>query len=221
VLKVNPWSGSVRELATGLAAPNAFALDRRGRLFVSDSFAGAIYTIDTERGGKTLWKSHALLATSGDPPFGANGLAFDRKGQFLYVANTGDDRVLRIAVNRNGTAGAVRVFADGESIDFANGTTHSLDGADGIAFDAKGNLWVCANQANEIHVLSPTGALVARYAGSRVDPMDFPASPVFFGRALYIANLALNHPGTGKISVLDTSIRGAPLVPGEDEGEDD
>ena len=217
VLKVNPWTGSVRPLATGLAAPNAFALDRRGRLFVSDSFAGAIYTIDTERGGKTLWKMDALLGTTGQPPFGANGLAFDSSGRFLYVANTGDDRVLRIAVNRDGSAGALSVFADGTAMNLAMGTNGALDGADGIAFDARGNLWVCANQANEIQVLSRKGALIARFAGSNADPMDFPASPVFFGRSVFIANLALNHPGLGKISVLETSVRGAPLVPSDND----
>jgi sugar lactone lactonase YvrE len=221
VLKVNLRSGAVREVATGLAAPNAFAMDRRERLFVSDSFAGAIYTIDTEEGGKTLWKQDPLLATLGQPPFGANGLAFDRKGRFLYVANTGDSRVLRVAVNRDGSAGDISVFADGAIIDAAMGTTHALHGADGIAFDAKGNLWVCANQANEIQVLSRSGALIARFAGAGSDALDFPASPVFFGHALYVANLALNHPGAGKISVLGTSVRGAPLVPGEDEEDGD
>jgi sugar lactone lactonase YvrE len=221
VLKVNPWTGSVRTLATGLAAPNAFALDRRGRLFVSDSFAGAIFTIDTDDGGATPWKTDALLTTKGQPPFGANGLAFDRSGRFLYVANTGDDRVLRIAVNLDGSAGAVSIFADGAAINASTGTTGVLNGADGIAFDARGNLWVCANQANEIQVLSRTGALIARFAGTDKDAMDFPASPVFFGRSIFIANLALNHPGTGKISVLATAVRGAPLVPGDSEDGDD
>jgi sugar lactone lactonase YvrE len=223
VLKVDLRSGAVREIATGLAAPNAFAMDRRERLFVSDSFAGAIYTIDTEEGGKTLWKQDPLLATLGQPPFGANGVAFDRKGRFLYVANTGDSRVLRIAVNRDGSAGDISIFADGATIDAAIGTSQALHGADGIAFDAKGNLWVCANQANEIQVLSPNGALIARFAGTGSDAMDFPASPIFFGHALYITNLALGHPGTGKVSVLGTSVGGAPLVPGEDgeEEEDD
>jgi sugar lactone lactonase YvrE len=221
VLKVNPWTGAVRTLASGLAAPNAFALDRRGRLFVSDSFAGAIYTINTEAGGKTLWKRDALLATAGQPPFGANGLAFDRGGRFLYVANTGDDRVLRIAVDRDGSAGAISVFADGAAINAAMGTTGALNGADGIAFDARGNLWVCANQANEIQVLSRNGALVSRFAGSSTDPMDFPASPVFFGRSLFVANLALNNPGKGKISVLETSVRGAPLIPDDNNDAND
>jgi sugar lactone lactonase YvrE len=210
VLKVNPWSGSVRELATGLAAPNAFALDRRGRLFVSDSFAGAIYTIDTERGGKTLWKADPLLQPGVCPPFcpgfGANGVAFDRAQSSLYVANTSRDRILRIAVNKDGSAGAISIFADGLTLG-----ARALDGADGIQFDVKGNLYVCANQVNEIHVLSPGGALIARYGNNPGDDkLDFPASPIFHGKSVYIANLALDTPGVGKISVLGVPWPGAP-----------
>ena len=37
----------------------------------------------------------------------ARGLAFDRDQRFLYVANTGDRRILRIPVLRDGSAGAI------------------------------------------------------------------------------------------------------------------
>jgi hypothetical protein len=41
--------------------------------------------------------------------------------------------------------------------------------------------------------------------------MEFPASPVFHARGLYIANLALNTPGRGKVSVLGVPFPGAPI----------
>lgn len=211
LLKVDPRSGAVTVLATGFRAPNAITQDHRGLLYVSDSFAGAIYTVDPNGGGKSLWKADPLLLPHGFPPFGANGVAFDRKERFLYVANTADDRILRIDVNKDGSAGAVTVFADGAVINATTGTTRALDGADGIQFDVRGNLYVAANQVNEIHVLSPDGSLIARYAGTGSDAMDFPASPVFHGRGLYIANLALNTPGRGKISVLGVPFPGAPI----------
>jgi sugar lactone lactonase YvrE len=211
LLRVDPRSGAVTELATGFAAPNAIAQDHRGLLYVSDSFAGAIYTVSPAGGGKTLWKADPLLMPHGNPPFGANGVAFDRTQRFLYVANTADDRILRIAVNADGSAGAVSIFADGATLNAATGTTRALDGADGIQFDVRGNLYVCANQANEIQVLSPSGSLIARYAGTGSDALDFPASPVFHQRALYIANLALNTPGRGKVSVLGVPFPGAPI----------
>jgi sugar lactone lactonase YvrE len=83
VIRVNPSTGSVTELATGFGAPNAITQNHRGTLFVSDSFAGAVYTVSPAGGGKTLWKSSPLLGTSGSPPFGANGVAFDRTESFL------------------------------------------------------------------------------------------------------------------------------------------
>ena len=211
LLKVDPRSGAVTVLATGFGAPNAITQDHRGLLYVSDSFAGAIYTVDPAGGATTLWKADPLLLPHGFPPFGANGVAFDRTQNFLYVANTADDRILRIAVNGDGSAGAISIFADGAAINTSTGTTRALDGADGIQFDVRGNLYVCANQANEIQVLSPSGSLIARYAGSGADALDFPASPVFHGRGVYVANLAFATPGRGKISVLGAPFPGAPI----------
>jgi sugar lactone lactonase YvrE len=207
LIRVNPSSGSFVVLAEGFAAPNAIAQDHHGTLYVSDSFAGAIYTVSPAGGGKTLWKADVLLQPHGNPPFGANGVAFDRTQSFLYVANTADDRILRIAVNRDGSAGAISIFADGATLG-----ARALDGADGIQFDVRGNLYVCANQANEIQVLSPGGALIARYGHNPGDdPLDFPASPIFHERGLYIANLALGTaPNGGKISVLGVPFPGAP-----------
>jgi sugar lactone lactonase YvrE len=211
LLKVDPRSGAVTVLATGFGAPNAITQDHSGLLYVSDSFAGAIYTVDPTSRAKTLWKADPLLLAHGNPPFGANGVAFDRTESFLYVANTADDRILRIAVNKDGSAGAVTIFADGAVINATTGTTRALDGADGIQFDVRGNLYVAANQVNEIQVLSPRGSLIARYAGTGSDAMEFPASPVFHGRGLYIANLAFTTPGRGKISVLGVPFPGAPI----------
>jgi len=212
VIRLDPRTGRVTVLASGFGAANAITQSHRGTLFVSDSFAGAVYTVDPNSGSKALWKADSLLLPHGVPPFGANGVAFDRTESFLYVANTADDRILRIAMNRDGSAGAITIFADGAVLNATNATTHALDGADGIQFDVRGQLYVCANQANEIQVLSPSGALVARYRGTGSDAMDFPASPVFHEKALYIANLALATPGAGKVSVLGVPFAGAPVA---------
>lgn len=210
VLRVDVETGTTRTLAGGFLAPNAIAQDEDRTLFVSDSFAGAIYKVDPDEGGRTLWKQDVKLSTNGFPPFGANGLAFDRKGRFLYVANTGDSAILRIPVNPDGSAGDVQVFAKGATA----ADPKLLHGADGIAFDVRGQLWVCANQADEIQVLSPTGSLIARFSGAGGDALHFPASLVFHKRALYVTNLYFGAPGTnGKLSVLGVPFRGAPLAP--------
>jgi sugar lactone lactonase YvrE len=209
LLRVDPDTGAATTLADGFLAPNAIAQNRQRTLFVSDSFAGAIYTVEPTGGGKKLWKADPKLSTKGFPPFGANGVAFDRTENFLYVANTGDSTILRIPVNADGSAGEVAVFAKGATA----ADPQLLHGADGIMFDVTGQLWVCANQANEIQVLSASGSLVARFGhNGGDDPMVFPASLVFHERALYVTNLYLGAFG-GKLSVLGVPFPGAPLRP--------
>jgi len=204
--------GNATVVTDGFAAPNAVAVDRRGRLYVSDSFAGTVTRVAPDGSGRVTWASDPKLATAGQPPFGANGLAFDAGQRHLYVANTGDSAVLRIPVQADGSAGPLEVFARGADLDVATGGTQSLHGADGIAFDQDGNLWICANQANELQVLSPDAELVARYRGSGADAMDFPASLVFRGRTLYVANLSLATGVNSKLSVMLAPIAGARLV---------
>jgi sugar lactone lactonase YvrE len=168
-------------------APNAMVFDRSGNLYVSDSFQGAIYRIDNAQGcitpcGVTTVVHDSLLATAGFPPFGANGLALSADGGTLYVANTGDDRVLKVVLGTN----AVSVFAE------------SINGADGIAFDDRGILWVAANQGDHIIGLNAQGRVIAQigeFEGIGADGAPagllFPASIVFVGREMYVTNLAL------------------------------
>ena len=77
-----------------------FDRERRA-LYVSDSFQGAIFRIHNAAACVTpcpvdTVAHDPLLATAGFPPFGANGLALSRDGKTLFVANTGDDRVLKL-----------------------------------------------------------------------------------------------------------------------------
>ena len=214
LLRIDPSSHQITTLATGFAAANAIAQDRHRNLFVSDSFLGTISKVAPDGSSNVIWASNPLLTTTGFPPFGANGVAFDRNQEFLYVANTGDSRVLRIPVLADGSAGPVEIFADGATIDARQGTTQALHGADGIMFDVQGNLYVCANQANEIQVLSPEGDLIERHAGSAGNALDFPASLVFDGRSLFVTNLSLTTGGVNsKLSVLGVPHPGLPLRP--------
>ncbi len=106
----------------------------------------------------------------------------------MFVANTGNDTVVQIPVT-NGTPGKPAVFVN------------SINGADGIAIDSHDNLWVAANQGDEIVVVSPSGKLIAKLGDFEgVDDhglphgLLFPASPAFSrnGEFLYVTNLALD-----------------------------
>jgi len=213
-LRVDPATHAVATLATGFAAANAIAEDADGSFFVSDSFAGTITKVAHDGSSSRVWKQDPLLTTKGFPPFGANGVAFDRTQRFLYVANTGDSRILRIPVLEDGSAGAVEVFADGATIDAQQHTTQALHGADGIMFDVAGNLWVCANQANEVQVLNRKAELVARYDGAGANALDFPASLVFEDLHLFVTNLSLFDGGlNSKLSVMEVPRPGMPITP--------
>jgi len=203
VLRIDVRTHAATTIATGFGAPNAFARDSRGNLFVSDSFAGTITKI-APGGGTTVFAYPAQLAplSTESPPFGANGLAFDRNERFLYVAMTARDQVFRIAYS-NGALGAIELFATGT----AGG---ALDGADGIAFDVRGNLYVASNQSEEIAVLSPSGDVIAEYRGTGTNAFNSPASLVFKGRSVYVTNLALFHGGPQKLSVFTAPYPGAP-----------
>jgi sugar lactone lactonase YvrE len=223
LLLVNPGTHAVSMIATGFQAPNALAQDRHRNLYISDSFQGVIWKVAPD-GTTTVWKQDVRLTPQpgNGPPFGANGVAFDRNQQFLYVATTEDAKIYRIPVLGDGSAGNLQLFASGEAIDATQGTTEALHGADGIMFDVRGNLYVAANSAQhpapgppgELQVLSPDGRLIARYDGVGQNDLDFPASLVFHERAIYITSLSLTDGGVNsKLSVMGVPFPGLPLRP--------
>jgi DNA-binding beta-propeller fold protein YncE len=168
-------------------APNAMAFDPYGNMYFSDSFQGAIYKIPSvatcAQPCAVLTLVHdPLLATAGFPPFGANGLAISADVTTMYIANTGDNRVLRMDM----TNGHLSVFSE------------SLHGADGLLFDGDGSLWVAANQADQLVRLDSRGrpnARIGRFRGIRDDGTPrgflFPASMVTVDGVMYVTNLAL------------------------------
>jgi sugar lactone lactonase YvrE len=212
VLSINMESGVITTIADGFSFPNAFAQDLHGHLYVSDSFQNTITRMSKDGSNKVVWSSDPLLA--GNPaaplPIGVNGMAFDLCFRHLYVANTSNRRIVRIDVNSDWSAGAAEVFADGPTLDQNQQTTKSLLGADGIAFDLVGNLYVMANAANEIQVVSPAGVISARYSNPSL-PLDVPASPVFWGNQLFFTNLSLYDGGiNSSVAVLQTLYPGLP-----------
>ncbi len=204
VFRVDPHTGnsSVFMTVTGGAGLNALTFDKDGNVYVSDSFQGIIWKCDAVCGhAGTAWVTNSLLSTSGVPPFGANGLEFNNAGNTLFVANTGNDTIVQIPVSATGTPGSPSVFVN------------SINGADGIVIDKHDNIWVAANQADEIVVVDKTGKVIAKlgdFEGVSEHGVPhgllFPASPAFSadGEWLYVTNLALNIGGIFGLPTVDT-----------------
>src|SRR5215469_15341323 len=86
----------------------------------------------------------------GVPPFGANGIEFNKAGDTMFVCNTAMDWIVKIPVEADGTAGTPEVF------------TNSINGCDGLRVGPDNNIWAAANQADEIVVVDPTGKVIAK-----------------------------------------------------------
>ncbi|MDQ2939262.1 MAG: SMP-30/gluconolactonase/LRE family protein [Actinomycetota bacterium] len=224
VLSVDPVSGAATVFAEikggGL---NALTFDRAGNVYISDSFRGIIWRTPPAGVDAVAWAKDDLLLTTGFPPFGANGMDFNRDESSLFVANTGNDTIVRIPVVKDVAQKGV-VF------------TNSINGADGLILDEDDNVWVCANQADEIVVTDKSGKAIAKLGdfngvrdGSPVGLL-FPASLVRRGEWLYITNLSLDlRPITGQQSVdsqwaagvkIHTVSRIRARVPGRDRDAD-
>jgi sugar lactone lactonase YvrE len=177
--------------SNSVPAPNAMVFDRQGGLYVSDSFQGALFRIDNAAGcvppcTAATVAHDPLLATAGFPPFGANGVALSGDKNTLLVANTGDDRVLKVDLTSPANSKPVSVFAE------------SINGADGVTLGDDGRLWVAANQNDEVVALNEKGRVVERrgeFGGINRDGSPrgllFPASMVIVEDWMYVTNLAL------------------------------
>lgn len=191
VWRVSPTTGDTT-LVASLAAggfPNDIAFDRRGRLYVTDSFLGRIWRID-QQGNASVWLSHPALDGNPAAPvlqlheFGANGITFDESKHTLYVSNLDFGAILTIPLTRDGSPGELEVAAQ----------SPLLEGADGIAFDSSGTLFVAVNWQDRIAKVDRAGNVETVVEGA---PLDGPSGLAFGVRpcdrhTLYISNFAVN-----------------------------
>ncbi len=206
VLHVDPVSGASSVFATptlGGTGLNALTFDKLGNAYISDSFNGIVWKAGLGGGPMSVWSNDPLLGpgTGLTPPFGANGIEFTNDGTAVLVANTAFHQIIQIPVNHDGSAGTASVFITG------------INAPDGIAIDKHDNIWVCANQEDDVIVLDKTGKVIAKLGD--FDGFDengvarsfaFPASLAFSldGKTLYVSNLTLFLPFAGALAAVDS-----------------
>lgn len=169
--------GEAKLFKTGLKYANDIAFDRFGRMFVSDSINGIMWAVDV-KSKDTIQFANQL--TSRDPsfPFGINGMAISDDGT-IYFANTGNGVIHKVDVRKeDGAINSVIVWRSHEA----------LIGADGLAFDKAGNLWVTANSRNAILAITPDRRIIEVARNDNTGPLEFPSSITFSGESIFITN---------------------------------
>jgi gluconolactonase len=198
VLGVSP-EGHIETLVKSVAGrelinPNFSVFDSQGNLYFSDSGEwkkanGVVYRLTNN--GK------AEVFSSGPFHF-ANGLALDAAERWLYVVESNLDRVLRIEIKPDGHAGAPEVFAEGLARI-----------PDGLAFDARQNLYVTTYASNCIYRVTPDRKVELLCQDEENLLLCQPTNCAFGGPnfdQLFVANLGRDH-----ISMLDLRTPGQPL----------
>ncbi|MGZ5096249.1 MAG: SMP-30/gluconolactonase/LRE family protein [Burkholderiales bacterium] len=120
----------------------------------------------------------------------------------LPVANTAFHQIIQIPVSADGSAGTPSIFITG------------INAPDGIAIDHDDNIWICANQEDDIVVIDKTGKVIAKLGDFNgfnkdgvVQGLLFPASLAFSldGKKLYVSNLTLYLPYAGAFLAVDSA----------------
>ncbi|GAC1354980.1 MAG: hypothetical protein NVSMB38_34570 [Ktedonobacteraceae bacterium] len=199
--------------------PEDLAFNKQGVLYASDSNLGVIYSIPSGGGklnlvvgpsgsGAPVSDKGLLYSVEGGSP---NGLVFSLDYRTLYANNLGTDSVIAFDVNKQGqVTGNARVFAQHFNDDLEEYPTGDpslirpdthigasastpLNGADGLALDSKGHIWVASALGDNLTVLNPkTGAVVATYGKSAVTQhglLNNPASITFVNDRVLCTNL--------------------------------
>jgi sugar lactone lactonase YvrE len=150
--------------------------DDQGRLYTTDMDSRRLFRIIPGTGE---------VEVLGILPRFALGMAFDKQGN-LYMASRGDvdSVILRISAETLATGR----FETGQVETFAQG----VDGANGLAFDREGNLYVSGGATGNIYIISPQGERTVWASGIKAErPQQLiTVNGLAFGRdgRLYIAN---------------------------------
>ncbi len=208
IYRVFPDGTSQRLPGTGaLAFPNGLAIDPHGNIYATDSIGGAVWKI-APGGTAELWSQDPSLAGTGALrlgfPLGANGIAV--RNNAVIVANTEGEKIVRIPIKQDGSAGGASVIAAGDA----------LFGADGIALDVFGNIFVAVNPQSTLLLVAPDGSITP--LATAADGLNNPAS-LSFGtsvgdrKSLFITNFAVFSaaptPALFKVAV---GVPGAPVT---------
>lgn len=181
--ELNPAKpGLAQTFATGTPGANGIAFDRQGNLFISGGASGIVYRVGANGGvaePAVQIDKHVRTLPDGktQQQIVANGVAFDANG-VLHVADTARGAVWKIVIGPDGKGGKPVLLAQ----------SPLLEGADGLAFDRGGTLWVVPNELNALATVTPAGQVRQVAKNGSQGPLEFPSAIVFVGERAYVSN---------------------------------
>ncbi|MBN0042562.1 hypothetical protein JS756_00230 [Streptomyces actuosus] len=180
VWRLAPDGSAPRQIARLPAdgLPNGLALDEhRGVLYAADSVRGTVWRIPQSGGEPEAWATGTALDPLPAPAsgFGANGIKVH--GGAVWVSNTDRGTLLRITVNRDGSAGAGRIVA------------RDLGAVDDFAFPGRGDTVLAALiQDNKVVRVRPDGSRSVLL--TQDDGLSNPTSVAVRDRSVYVPSAA-------------------------------
>ena len=167
-----------------------FAMDGAGVLYVTDG-NGRIWTLAKGGDALAVWTSGPLFHASTGSGVGAKGIAVD--GQNVYVTAFSDNRLVRVPITADGTAGAAQQIP----------VAPALRGPDTLRRDGAGTLVVVEGAAGQLSRLTVTDSTAtATPVGTR---LNGPTSVIRVGGTYWVSEGQLDR-------FFDTSL-GAPTLP--------
>jgi gluconolactonase len=171
IARLDPATGKVDTYAHGvggepLDTPNVAAFDAHGNLYVTCSGEeGSPSIVKIAPGGEaSIW----TVAVPGYP----NGCVVEPEGEALYVVESKAERIAKIPILQDGSAGEPETFAELPDTD-----------ADGITMDSEGSLWATLYRPDGIVRIDPGGVPDLVIDDHLASTLDAPTNITFAGTA--------------------------------------
>ncbi|MEX0983495.1 MAG: SMP-30/gluconolactonase/LRE family protein [Actinomycetota bacterium] len=196
IARLHPATGTIETYARGvdgaeMAEPNVAAFGPDGSLYVTCSGEERTEIVRITPGGATETWSKELTAYP-------NGMVVTPDASSVLVIEAKAERVARIPILADGSAGSATTFAELPDTD-----------ADGLALDTEGHLWATLYRPDGLVRLSPTGEEVLRIDDHLASILEAPTNLAFVGERLdraVVANVGGRH-----LLAIDLGVLGQPL----------